>query len=43
LLANDLYGPIKIWKINYPKNFQVSEEKIKRYLDDKGDLNFKLW
>ena len=24
-------GPLKIWKINYPKDFKVSEEKLKLY------------
>jgi hypothetical protein len=43
LLANDLLGPIKIWKINYPENFSVEEAKLKRYLSFKSDLPFALW
>lgn len=42
LVVNELYGPIKIWKINYPKDFKVPEEKIKRYLSRESDLPFQL-
>lgn len=43
LIANDVYGPIKIWKINYPKDFTVEDSKIKRYLQFESDLPFPLW
>ena len=43
LFAGDVYGPIKIWKIYYPKNFTVSEEKMRRYLSFQSDLPFPLW
>mgnify|MGYP000305147200 CR=1 FL=1 len=43
LLANDLLGPIKIWKINYPENFTVEDTKAKRYLSFESDLPFALW
>jgi hypothetical protein len=43
ILANDLLGPIKIWKITYPENFNVEEAKLKRYLSFKSDLPFALW
>lgn len=43
VLANDLYGPIKIFKINYPENFTVEGAKMKRYLSPTSDLPFPLW
>jgi hypothetical protein len=40
LYAGDIYGPIKIWKINYPKNFTISEDKIKEYLSFQSNVPF---
>lgn len=42
LVANDIYGPIKIWKINYPEGFTLEESKLKRYLSFESDLPFQL-
>lgn len=32
IYRNQLIGPIKIWKINYPPGFSISEEMSQRYL-----------
>ena len=43
LVAGDIQGSIKIWKVNYPENFSVDEAKLKRYMQPNSDLPFKLW
>lgn len=43
LVAGDIQGPIKIFKINYPENFTVDEAKLKRYMQPNSDLPFALW
>ncbi|MGB9708174.1 MAG: STT3 domain-containing protein [Candidatus Pacearchaeota archaeon] len=43
LVAGDIKGPIKIWKVNYPKDFKVDEAKLKRYMQPNSDLPFILW
>ncbi|UCD20858.1 MAG: hypothetical protein JSW08_03755 [archaeon] len=41
--GGQMNGPIKIWKVDYPSNFEVPEETIKRYLSRESDLPFPLW
>ncbi|MEM2954825.1 MAG: hypothetical protein QW625_02660 [Candidatus Nanoarchaeia archaeon] len=43
LVTNEIMGPIKIFKVNYPENFTIEETKLKRYLQFKSDLPFALW
>jgi asparagine N-glycosylation enzyme membrane subunit Stt3 len=43
LIANDIYGPIKIFKVNYPQGFTVDSNKTKRYLQTENDLPFSLY
>ncbi|MEM4214989.1 MAG: STT3 domain-containing protein [Candidatus Pacearchaeota archaeon] len=43
LVINEIVGPIKIFKVNYPENFTIEETKLKRYLQFKSDLPFALW
>jgi len=40
LYTGQVNGPITIWKINYPENFEVPEDKMKRYLSRVSDLSY---
>ena len=38
-----VFGPIKIWKIDYPENFSISEQLREDYLQKESPLPFALW
>ncbi|PIU75975.1 hypothetical protein COS75_01540 [Candidatus Pacearchaeota archaeon CG06_land_8_20_14_3_00_35_12] len=39
----NVFGPIKIWKIDYPENFSISEQLREDYLQKESPLPFALW